>query len=70
MTVVKAAIWALRSLFVDDGNFALAIMGIVGLAVAFAGVDAPILVTGGILVFGSLGVLGWSVLTASHKDQD
>lgn len=67
MTLVKAIIRELIGLFVDDGNFAVAIVGIVLLAVGSAGVDAPMSVTGGTLIVGCIGVLAWSVLVASHK---
>jgi hypothetical protein len=67
MNVFRTAIHELVGLFVDDGNLAVAIVGIVVLAVMSAGVDAPLPVTGGILFFGCLVVLIWSVLSAKEK---
>jgi hypothetical protein len=67
MTLVRTIVRELIGLFVDDGNFALAIVGIVLLAIGGAGVDAPMPVTGGTLIVGCIGVLAWSVLAASNK---
>lgn len=58
----------LVALFVDDGSLAVAILGVVALAVFCAGVDAPVPVTGGILALGCLVALVWNVLTAKKKD--
>lgn len=66
MTLIRTIVRELIGLFVDDGNFALAIVGIVLFAIACAGVNAPIPVTGGSLIVGCIGVLVWSVLTTSH----
>jgi len=41
-------------LVIDNGNLAIAIIVVMVLAAMFAGVDAPILVTGGVLSFGCL----------------
>lgn len=68
MNLVAGIVRELIGLFVDDGNFALAIVGIVLLAIASAGVDAPMPVTGGTLIVGCIGVLIWSVRAASHRD--
>ncbi|MBN9085964.1 MAG: hypothetical protein J0J01_03560 [Reyranella sp.] len=62
MNLFRDIVHELFGLFVDDGNLALAIVAIVVLAGMFAGVDAPTPVTGGILFFGCLLVLAWSVL--------
>jgi hypothetical protein len=67
MNVFRIAIRELVGLFVDDGSLAVAIIGIVVLAVMSAGVDAPLPVTGGILFLGCLMVLVWSVLSAKKK---
>lgn len=69
MTLVTAIVRELIGLFVDDGHFALAIVGIVLFAIASAGVDAPTPVTGGTLLVGCLGVLSWSVLAASRRTE-
>ena len=67
MNIFRTAIGELVGLFVDDGKLACAIVGIVVLAVMFAGVDAPMPVTGGILFLGCLLILAWSVLSAKKK---
>jgi len=64
MTLVRAIVRELIGLFVDDGSFALTIIGIVLLAIASAGVGAPMAVTGGTLIVGCIGALSWSVLVA------
>lgn len=67
MDVFMATVRELVGLFVDDGKFAIAILGVVCLAIASAGLDAPLPVTGSILFVGCLLVLTWSVLSATRK---
>ena len=64
MNLARRLLQELLGLFVDDGCLAIAILGVVTLAIMFAGVDAPLPVTGGILFFGCAIVLAWSVMRA------
>jgi hypothetical protein len=68
MTALVAIIRELIGLFVDDGALALAIVAVVvaaGLAAVFAPVAAW--ASGGILLFGCLGVLVVNVMTAKRR---
>ena len=67
MTLVRTIVRELIGLFVDDGHFALTIVGVVLIAIAGAGVGAPKPMTGGTLIVGCVCVLAWSVLAASHS---
>jgi hypothetical protein len=58
----------LIGLFVDDGSLAIAIVLVVLLAVMLAGVDAPALVTGGVLFFGCLVAVLENILRVFRKD--
>lgn len=54
-------------LFVDDGRLALAVLGVVALAVIVAlGLGAS-LAAGGVLLFGCLGVLAANVIAAARR---
>jgi hypothetical protein len=68
MSTLAAIIRELVGLFVDDGALALAIVAVViaaGLVAAFA--PAPAWASGGILLFGCLGVLLVNVMTAKRR---
>ena len=68
MSTITAIVRELIGLFVDDGTLALAIVAVVvaaGLAAAFA--PAAIWASGGILLFGCLGVLLVNVMTAKRR---
>ena len=58
----------LVGLFIDDGSLAIAIIVVVVIAVMFAGVDAPALVTGGVLFFGCLIAVLENILRAARKN--
>jgi len=68
MTALANVLRELAGLFVDDGAFALAIIGIVILAGSVANLmpDVP-LVAGAILLFGCLGVLLSSAARAGRR---
>jgi hypothetical protein len=68
MSALTAIVRELIGLFVDDGALALAIVAVViaaGLAAAFA--PAAVWASGGILLFGCLGVLVANVMTAKRR---
>lgn len=67
MNLLRDILRELFGLFVDDGSLALAIVGIVVLALMLSGLDAPPLVTGGTLVIGCLGALAYSVLSMRRR---
>jgi hypothetical protein len=67
MSLLRTAIRELVALFVDDGDFALALGGVVALAVLLAAVGAPPAATGAMLFFGCLLALAWSVLGTRRK---
>ena len=57
----------LLGLFVDDGSLAFAIAVVVALAAMLAAVDAPSLVTGGVLFFGCLLALFENLTRSTRK---
>jgi hypothetical protein len=57
----------LIGLFIDD-SLAISIIVVVALAAMLAGVDAPGLVTGGVLFFGCMIVLLGNILRTPRKD--
>ena len=68
MSTLAAIIRELVGLFVDDGALALAIVAVVivaGLVAAFT--PAAVWASGGILLFGCLGVLLVNVMTAKRR---
>jgi hypothetical protein len=68
MSAIAAIVRELIGLFVDDGVLALAIVAVViaaGLVAAFA--HAAAWASGGILLFGCLGVLLANVMTAKRR---
>jgi hypothetical protein len=68
MSAIAAIVRELIGLFVDDGALALAIVAVVvaaGVAAAFA--PAAAWASGGILLFGCLGVLVVNVMTAKRR---
>jgi len=68
MSTIAAIVRELIGLFVDDGALALAIVAVViaaGLAAALA--PAAAWASGGILLFGCLGVLVVNVMTAKRR---
>ena len=67
MSTLRLIMRELAGLFVDDGDFALSILIVVGVAAMFAAVTAPVLVTGGMLFAGCLLVLIISVLRAEPR---
>jgi hypothetical protein len=54
-------------LFVDDGSLALAILGLVALAIAAAALGAPRDAVGVLLIGGSLAVLAENILRVRRK---
>jgi hypothetical protein len=54
-------------LFVEDGSLALAILGLVALAIAAAALGAPREAVGVLLIVGSLAVLTENILRARRK---
>lgn len=67
MSALVAIIKELIGLFIDDGSLAIAIVAVVLLSAMLAAVDAPSLVTGLLLLVGSLAVLLENVLRATRK---
>ena len=67
MSTLVLIVRELIGLFVDDGSLAIAIIVVVALATMFAGVDAPALVTGGVLFFGCLIVVLENIVRAARK---
>jgi hypothetical protein len=65
MNALAAIVRELIGLFVDDGALALAIVAVV-CAAGFAAALAPAWASGGILLFGCLGVLIVNVMTAKR----
>jgi len=57
----------LIGLFIDDGSMAVSIIVVVILAVMVAGVDAPALVTGGVLIFGCLIAVLENILRTARR---
>jgi hypothetical protein len=57
----------LLGLFIDDGSFAVAIILVVTLSALAAGVDAPPLVTGGVLLFGCFVVVLENISRTTRK---
>jgi hypothetical protein len=68
MSTLVLIVRELVGLFIDDGSLAIAIVVVVVLAVLFAGVDAPAVVTGGVLFFGCLIVVLENILRAARKN--
>lgn len=68
MSTLVLIVRELVGLFIDDGSLAIAIVVVVTLAVMFAGVDAPALVTGGVLFFGCLIAVLENILRAARKN--
>lgn len=68
MSTLALIMRELLGLFVDDGSLAIAIVGVVVLAVMFAGVDAPALVTGGVLFFGCLIAVLENISRTTRRD--
>lgn len=58
----------LIGLFIDDGSLAVAIIVVVAVAVMFAGVDAPPLVTGGVLLLGCMFVVFENIQRAIRRE--
>ncbi len=68
MKLIREIAAELLGLVVDDGNFALYILGVVLIAALLAfGVHAPPLVTGAVLFLGCLAALAESTLRAARK---
>ena len=68
MSTLVLIVRELVGLFIDDGSLAIAIIFVLVLAVMFAGVDAPALVTGGVLFFGCLIAVLENVLRVRRKN--
>lgn len=67
MNALAAVAREVAGLFVEDGSLALAILGLVALAIAAAGLGAPHAAVGGLLVVGSLAVLAENILRARRN---
>ena len=67
MNALAAVAREIVGLFVEDGSLALAILGLVALAVAAAALGAPRAAVGVLLILGSLAVLGENILRAGRK---
>ena len=67
MSVLLNAVRELAWLFVDDGWLALAILGVVAFAAIVSTLVSDPLLTGGILLLGSLGVLMANVATTARR---
>jgi len=67
MNALAAVAREIVGLFVEDGSLALAILGLVALAVAAAALGAPRAAVGVLLILGSLAVQGENILRAGRK---
>ena len=68
MSAIRAAMHELIGLFVEDGAFALTILGVTALAAICAlALPAPAWAAGAILLFGALAALAASVVGAAAK---
>ncbi len=68
MSTLYLIVRELIGLFIDDGSLAVAIIVVVILDAMFAGVDAPVLVTGGVLFFGCLIAVLENIFRTTRKD--
>lgn len=69
MSVLRLVLRELAGMFVDDGNLAISIIGVVAVTAMSAAVTAPLPVTGGVLLVGCVLVLIINVVGTKRREE-
>jgi hypothetical protein len=69
MSILRLVLRELAGMFVDDGNLAISIIGVVAVTAMSAAVTAPLPVTGGVLFVGCVLALIMNVIGTMRREE-